>query len=154
MRLTSPIKRRAVPVLLALGILSAAFFAVSLLRTVQIVPYVGLRIAAEQGQLKVHAFDPLVWPMRYARGLTFWPRDAAMQWAPAVHTESGEGLNVKVEVPLWLLAGLFAGAWRGAKAMGWHRQDWQCRACGYDVRGLKGGLCTECGRPIGAVSAS
>lgn len=147
MRLTSLMKRRTVPALLALALLSAALLLASTLRTLQLVPYVGLRIAAEQGLLKVHAFDPLVWPTRYQRGLTLWPRDAPMQWTPSIQSESAAGLNVKVELPLWLLAGLSAGAWRLAVARGWRLHDWQCKGCGYDVRGLAA-LCPECGRAL------
>lgn len=143
-------KRRTVPVLLGLAVLASALFLGSTVRTLQLVPYVGLRLAAEQGMFKVHAFDPLVWPTRYERGLTLWHRDAAMQWTPSVQSESTEGLNVKVEVPLWLLAGLFAASWRLALAKGWHRHDWQCRGCGYDVRGLAAAVCPECGRGLAA----
>lgn len=51
-----------------------------------------------------------------------------------------------VRAPLWIPAVTFAAPWIGAAV--WRRtrrRPWQCRGCGYDLRGLGAPVCPECG---------
>ena len=76
----------------------------------------------------------------------FLPRDAYLRrWLPLFRHENGSiGEYWTVILPLWIPALLFgAGVWWG------RRGEWTgkgvCRGCGYDVRGVVGGKCPECG---------
>ena len=60
----------------------------------------------------------------------------------------GYGAIVPVQIPFWfplLLIGVpTAYLWRTDR----RAKPWQCRKCRYDLRGLDGGVCPECGTPI------
>lgn len=83
-----------------------------------------------------HSFVPREW----------WPRVGRWDW--------GGRTSWHVRLPLWMPAGVFALAgwwgWRVSRRFGPGR----CAGCGYDVRGLVGGVCPECGagadRPVAA----
>jgi hypothetical protein len=52
-------------------------------------------------------------------------------------------------VPLWIPAVVFgAGIWWSVRG-GWTGPG-TCKRCGYDVRGVPGNVCPECGRPTAA----
>lgn len=73
----------------------------------------------------------------------FVPRN----WIPKFRCKIGSGdAFAMIDLPLWIPGLLFGfGTW-----WGWRRtrllEPWQCRGCGYDVRGVVGGRCPECGR--------
>jgi ribosomal protein S27AE len=53
-------------------------------------------------------------------------------------------------VPLWMPGVALGLGWAVlAKA---RREDWECGRCGYDVRGLAGGVCPECGAGVPALN--
>lgn len=80
----------------------------------------------------------------------FVPRDSywGQRWTPLYRHENGSiGEYWFVVLPLWIPAVLLgAGVWWGRKLGGWRGEGF-CRACGYDVRGVVGGVCPECGKP-------
>lgn len=79
---------------------------------------------------------PLGWPLRTTR-LNF----------------NGTFVNVLIiDLRLWVLAlaamSVFIGAWLVGRRQ---RDPAKCPDCGYDLRGLAGGTCPECGAPVAPV---
>jgi len=53
-------------------------------------------------------------------------------------------------LPLWPVYAAGVGVWGvrwARRRLAW--KEWQCKGCGYDLRGLAGGVCPECGRAAG-----
>lgn len=71
------------------------------------------------------------------------------EWLPAVRVDQAAGSRYAlVRLPLWMPALAFGGlAWWGWR-VGPRHGPGRCGACGYDVRGVVGGLCPECGRSV------
>lgn len=135
---------------LAAAVVSGVLGAVSVVRQVHLAPYAGLYISAERGMLRVNVFDPYVWGIRYPRGLSTEAGDGTVAWKPLIFKNQESGLNVNVDVPLWGLCVVLGGAWALLRSWGWAYHAWQCGRCGYDVRGLTGGRCPECGTGVDA----
>ncbi|MFT3686717.1 MAG: hypothetical protein QM783_17655 [Phycisphaerales bacterium] len=73
------------------------------------------------------------------------PRVWGRFWVPSCTRSVGSMTMWHAQLPLWIPAVLFGiGAWWGKRG-GWAGKD-ICAACGYDVAGLQGGACPECGR--------
>jgi len=71
----------------------------------------------------------------------------ARTWLPSYSYANGSiGTFWIVSLPLWVPALVFgAGVWFGRRMGGWRGQE-ICQGCGYDLRGLAGSVCPECGR--------
>lgn len=135
--------------LLAAAVVFAGLFGVSIVRQLHVTPYTGLYVSAERGMLRVNAFDPYVWGIRYRKGFSTDAGDGTVAWKPLIFkSEDGSFSNVNVDVPLWALSLLAGAGWLLARRAGWMYFSWQCRGCGYDVRGIAAGVCPECGRAI------
>ncbi len=84
----------------------------------------------------------------------FVPRDLrwGQRWMPLYRHDNGSISEYwLVVVPLWIPVVLFgAGVWWGRRPGG-RRSDGACGAFGYDVRGVVGGKCPECGRSTGGL---
>jgi hypothetical protein len=62
-------------------------------------------------------------------------------------TTDGPELSVLVSAGVYVVACLLRGvAMFGAEA---RREEWMCARCGYDLRGLREGVCPECGERRG-----
>lgn len=59
-------------------------------------------------------------------------------------TTMGPELSVGVSAGVYVLACMVRGGVLFHAAA--QRMKWMCRTCGYDLRGLRGGVCPECGR--------
>ena len=68
-------------------------------------------------------------------------------WLPS-YTHSPHVL-VRVELPLWMPLLLLTAPTAYLWYLDHRPKPWQCRKCRYDLRGLKAGICPECGRPAG-----
>lgn len=84
----------------------------------------------------------------------FVPRDFGgwRRWLPRLeHVKGGIGEFWMVDVPLWMpMAVCAAGVWWGWR--GGRVKAGACAGCGYDVRGVVGGKCPECGRATGVAT--
>ena len=71
-----------------------------------------------------------------------WRVDFApgLKWA-----DHGVWMERGIVIPLWMPLALVIGVqvWRG-----WRYKPWQCPKCRYDLRGLDGGVCPECGEAL------
>lgn len=81
-------------------------------------------------------------------GFEFWP---FLLDTSHIELGGGTGRFQRLSVPLWLpmlfIAVPTVYLWRRDR----RPQPWQCRACRYDLRGIDGGVCPECGSAIGVV---
>ena len=77
-----------------------------------------------------------------------WNAEAETGWMPWKSPNVKQGLGL-VFVPLWLplllIAAPTAYLWRADR----RAKPWQCPKCRYDLRGLDGGVCPECGNLAG-----
>ena len=71
----------------------------------------------------------------------------------AVTKRFSAGMDWHIIVPIWLplllIAAPTAWLWRTDR----RAKPWQCPKCRYDLRGLDGGVCPECGTPIAEPTA-
>lgn len=77
----------------------------------------------------------------------FVPRDAYLRtWIPRLTHENAGSVECWLMIlPLWIPAAVFAaGIWYGRRG-GWVG-DRVCVGCGYDLSGLAGAVCPECGK--------
>lgn len=83
------------------------------------------------------------WSTRKVMIRAFTPRE----WVPKLgfNEVAGSGY-AHVRMPLWVPAFTFGGLAVWGWKMGGRRGTGECRKCGYDVRGVVGGVCPECGR--------
>ena len=76
-----------------------------------------------------------------------WNAEAETSWMPWQSPGVKPGLGL-VFVPLWLplllIAAPTAWLWRTDR----RAKPWQCAKCRYDLRGLDGGVCPECGHEL------
>ena len=72
----------------------------------------------------------------------------SIKWLPTYTFGSVPGTWEQVSVPLWIPLLLLAIP----TAYLWHTdrraKPWQCPKCRYDLRGLDGGVCPECGHEL------
>jgi hypothetical protein len=99
------------------------------------------------------------------RGIVYvggWWDSGPPTWDPECSIESAEGeefhwwFDWQVEwgasgvlivgAPLWLLLVGPGLGWVGLRWWGRGAPAWACARCGYDLRGIKGGVCPECGK--------
>lgn len=115
----------------------------------------GLVLSAVDGRARVYVWDITMYRIDYKPGLdvTWNESPPLVEWWPYMHvgTEpAGYALPGRYmyifAMPLWMISLGFLGGWWGARRAGWHRRPWECRRCGYDLRGLPEPLCPECGR--------
>ena len=89
------------------------------------------------------------WPDGF---LFVWKNEAGLFWRPNWRTvripaESfmGPVSLTHVHIPLWLPLFLIAGPTAWLWYTDRRAKPWQCAKCRYDLRGLEGGVCPECG---------
>lgn len=77
----------------------------------------------------------------------FLPRDAYLRrWVPFCrYSNQAVDRFWQVIVPLWIPAAVFAAGVWWARRGEWAGAD-ACRCCGYNIQGVVGGKCPECGR--------
>ena len=68
-------------------------------------------------------------------------------WLPTYDSYYGQGSYVqqRVKIPLWMLLLLIAAPTAYLWYTDRRAKPWQCPKCRYDLRGLDGGVCPECG---------
>ena len=90
---------------------------------------------------------PLAEPFRFL-ALEDPSIDLRPRWAMSHSTVGFQSSGFTLFTPLWLplllLAAPTAYLWRTDR----RAKPWQCPKCRYDLRGLDGGVCPECGTPI------
>jgi len=115
-------------------------------------PSNGLVWSIVAGRIGWFTWDTGHFRIEYERGVTLensrwgirpWPY---IHWnSPSVDRGPGVGQYV-IALPLWMPALALLGSWHVLRRRGWHLDEWQCRRCGYDRRGISIGLpCPECG---------
>lgn len=94
-------------------------------------------------------FGGVWWDTRPTRWAPEWDVQAArgedFHWWIDWEIDRGVSGSAFVGAPLWLV-GVVGGL--GWGVMWWRARRgpaWACRRCGYDLRGITGGVCPECG---------
>ncbi|MFT3686716.1 MAG: hypothetical protein QM783_17650 [Phycisphaerales bacterium] len=74
-------------------------------------------------------------------------------WRPEYSYDNGTiGRFWIVNVPLWIPAAVCGGGVWWGRRLSRRFEKGACGACGYDVRGVVGGACPECGKAVMAAS--
>ena len=86
------------------------------------------------------------WYVKQVDAYKFGRDDPPYAWLPRYfHSRSGypqgDTLTLPLWIPLLLVAVPTAYLWRTDR----RAKPWQCAKCRYDLRGIEGGVCPECG---------
>ena len=92
------------------------------------------------------------WP----EGLMYvWKNEPGLFWRPSWTTIQhpatslmGPVLFTHVRIPLWIPLFLIAASTACVWYTDRRAKPWQCAKCRYDLRGLDGGVCPECGHEL------
>ncbi len=114
--------------------------------------WTGLVWSLEHGRVRYFGWDTTKLRIEYPPGLSVDDEGWGVEPWPYLHWDSeaaryaapGRWVYI-VAVPLWAPALLAGGIGFVLRRRGWHRERWECRRCGYDLRGTPTGVCPECG---------
>ncbi len=87
-----------------------------------------------------------------AEGIGLPEPASRLSWRCFKYQHGASGSEVAVDLPLWPLAGVgVIASYFGLRGLRWGRTG-RCRGCGYELAGLNGGVCPECGRTADALN--
>jgi hypothetical protein len=119
----------------------------------------GLVWSLARGRVRYFAWDTTKWRIEYRPGFSVDDEGWGAEPWPYVHWDSEPAYYAApgrwdyiIAVPLWMPALLAGGIGFVLRRRGWHREHWECRRCGYDLRGSPTAVCPECGTGALAVS--
>jgi hypothetical protein len=146
-------RRRALPLFLAIAILSLLLFAFTIRYQAFLRITDGLELSAQAGEVRLFHWDTSFYRINYEPGVSIEEIPLPLRWLPSLHLGGppagyflpGEH-EYLVSIPLWIAFLASALAWFAARRAGWQHTPGHCHACGYDLQGLPTPRCPECGR--------
>jgi hypothetical protein len=111
-------------------------------------------VSVVAGRARVYWWDPSVWKILYNEPVIEKASRWSCSWLPGVRwggAAKGKGRwprQWEVAVPLWMPGAACAGLYALGRRRGWAHEPGHCRRCGYDLRGVTGEVCPECGAAI------